>query len=172
MQGLHRLNLLQVLQRRLSGGARRSRARSRPGGGRQQPPGRLPVLQGAEPEVRVLRHFVHAGRELLNRVPQLLDLARQVAHLVLELLQPHLVIRGDIARGGSAPPRGRRLAVVDLPLEVGELLLQPIDLLREGLDIVLRPRRRRAGEQDGHRQPGGRDDKSRRGGMAAGDFVI
>jgi hypothetical protein len=41
------------------------------------------------------------------------------------------VIRGDIARGGSAAAAGRCLAVVDLPLEVGELLLQPIDLLRE-----------------------------------------
>ena len=56
---------------------------------------------------------------------------------------------------------GWRLAVVDLPLEIGELLLQPIDLLRQGLDIVLRPRRRRAGEQDGHRQTGGRDDKTK-----------
>ncbi len=70
------------------------------------------------------------------------------------------MIRGDIARGGSAAS-GWRLAVVDLPLEIGELLLQPIDLLREGLDIVLRPRRRRAGEQDGHRQTGGRDDKAK-----------
>ena len=81
-------------------------------------------------------------------------------HMVLELLQPHLLIGGDIARGGSAAS-GWRLAVLDLPLEIGELLLQPIDLLREGLDIVLRPRRRRAGEQDGHRQTGGRDDKAK-----------
>ena len=58
------------------------------------------------------------------------------------------MIRGDIARGGSAAA-GWRLAVVDLPLEIGELLLQPIDLLREGLNIVLRPRRRRVPSLDG-----------------------
>jgi hypothetical protein len=46
-------------------------------------------------------------------------------------------------------------------LEIGELLLQAINLLREGLDIVLRPRRRGAGEQNGDRQPGGRKQKAK-----------
>ncbi len=161
LQRLHRLNLLQVLQRRLGGGhTRRRGSRGRPGGGRCGPT--LAMLQGAQAEVGVLRHFVHAGGELLDSVPQLLDLAGQPAHLALELLQPDLLIRGDTARGGPAAP-GRCLAAVDLLLEIGELLLQAIDLLRERLDIVLRPRQGGAGDQHGDRQPGRGKDQAKGG---------
>src|SRR5215472_2995092 len=120
---------------------------------------RLAVLQGAQAVIGILGHLVQARGELLDAVAQLLDLAGEIAHLAFELLEADLLIGGDTTGGLDAAARGH-LAVIDILLQIGELLLQPVDLLRQGLDIVLGARGLQDGEEDPDRQTDGREGET------------
>ena len=117
------------------------------------------MLHCVQAKIHILREFVQAAGELLEVVTERFQLAREIADLGFELLDAHFLAgrRCRIAaRGRSAR---RDLAVVDLAFNVRELLLQPVDLVRQGLDVVLGLGRRHTGDArhsqtDGSQHPG------------------